>query len=183
VTQERPVDPFTSWPAISRHWRIVVAFLTAGLLIALVYTALSPRLLVARSLVLLPPVPADPSGATRDMGTESRIAMSSPVLANAIKTAGVDTSVDDLRPHVAASELTSSLLEIRVKATSARQATRLANAVARGYVQFSKQSASQKADTAARSLRARAADLSGQVNDLQAQLADQEAQLRASVPG
>src|SRR4051794_30855968 len=94
----------TSWRSLSRRWRIVGAFVAVGLLAALAYAALSPHRVVAHSLVLLPPAPVNGSAtATRDMGTETRIATSSPVLGKAIKTTGVTMSVGELRQRVAAS--------------------------------------------------------------------------------
>ena len=131
VKHERPADARGSWRSISRRWRLVGAFLAVGLLGALAYTALSPRGLVAHSLVLLPPAPADGSTApTRDMGTETRIATSSPVLEKAIKATGDTISVDDLRQRVAASAVTTSLLDVQVEDTSSRRAITLSNAVA-----------------------------------------------------
>ena len=148
VKHERPADARASWRSISKRWRLVVAFLVVGLLGALAYTALSPRRLVAHSLVLLPPAPADGSATpTRDMGTETRIATSSPVLEKAIKTTGGTISVDDLRQRVSASAVTPSLLEVQVEDTSSRRAITFSNAVALGYVAYSKQLASQSGDT------------------------------------
>jgi capsular polysaccharide biosynthesis protein len=172
VKHERPADARASWRSISRRWRLVGAFLAVGLLGALAYTALSPRRVVAHTLVLLPPAPADGSTApTRDMGTETRIATSSPVLGKAIKATGATISVDDLRQRAAASAVTTSLLDVQVEDTSSRRAIKLSNAVALGYVAYSKQLASQSGGNLAQKLQARATKLNGQLNDLEAQAA------------
>ena len=172
VKHERPADARASWRSISKRWRLVGAFLVVGLLGALAYTALSPRRVVAHTLVLLPPAPADGSTApTRDMGTETRIATSSPVLGKAIKATGATISVDDLRQRAAASAVTTSLLDVQVEDTSSRRAIKLSNAVALGYVAYSKQLASQSGDNLAQKLQARATKLNGQLNDLEAQAA------------
>ena len=180
VKHERPVDARASWRSISKRWRLVGAFLVVGLLGALAYTALSPRGVVAHSLVLLPPAPADGSTApTRDMGTETRIATSSPVLEKAIKATGDTISVDDLRQRVAASAVTTSLLDVQVEDTTSRRAITLSNAVALGYVAYSKQLAAQSGDNLVRALQARATKLNGQLNDLEAQVTDQAAKVSA----
>ena len=161
----------------SRSWSLVSSA-------RLVYTALSPRRLVAHSLVLLPPAPADGSATpTRDMGTETRIATSSPVLGKAIKTAGGTISVDDLRQRASASAVTPSLLEVQVEDTSSRRAITFSNAVALGYVAYSKQLASQSGDTLVQVLHGRASELSGQLNALEGQVADQTAKVNALTPG
>ena len=105
------------------------------------------------------------------MGTETRIATSSPVLEKAIKATGDTISVDDLRQRVAASAVTTSLLDVQVEDTSSRRAITLSNAVALGYVAYSKQLASQSGDTLVQKLHARATKLNGQLNDLEAQAA------------
>jgi len=58
VKQERPLDTRAAWRSIRRRWRLVGAFLVVGLLAAFAYSALSPRRVVAHSLVLLPPAAA-----------------------------------------------------------------------------------------------------------------------------
>ena len=105
------------------------------------------------------------------MGTETRIATSSPVLGKAIKATGATISVDDLRQRAAASAVTTSLLDVQVEDTSSRRAIKLSNAVALGYVAYSKQLASQSGDNLAQKLQARATKLNGQLNDLEAQAA------------
>ena len=184
MNQERPFDTRASWRSISRRWRVVGVFLAVGLLAAFAYSALSPRRLVAHSLVLLPPAPVDGSTTpTRDMGTETRIATSSPVLEKAIRATGLRVSVDDLRQRVAASAVTSSLLEIQVADTSSRRAITFANAVARGYVAYSKQLGAQSGDTLVQALQARASELTGQLNALDAQATEQTAKVSALAPG
>jgi capsular polysaccharide biosynthesis protein len=184
VKQERPLDTRASWRSIRRRWRTVVAFLVVGLLVAFAYSALSPRHVVAHSLVLLPPAPADGSTTpTLDIGTQTRIATSSPVLEKAIKATGGTMSVDDLRQRVSASAVTPSLLDIQVADTSSRRAITLSNAVAYGYVAYSKELAAQSGDTQVQTLQARASDLNGQLNALQAKYSDQKAQASTLTPG
>ena len=113
------------------------------------------------------------------MGTETRIATSSPVLEKAIKATGDTISVDDLRQRVAASAVTTSLLDVQVEDTSSRRAITLSNAVALGYVAYSKQLAAQSGDNLVRALQARATKLNGQLNDLEAQVTDQAAKVSA----
>jgi capsular polysaccharide biosynthesis protein len=183
MNQERPFDTRACWRSISRRWRVVGVFLVVGLLGALVYMVVSPRRVTADSLVLLPPAPVDGSTTpTRDMGTETRIATSSPVLEKAIRATGLSVSVDDLRQRVAASAVTSSLLEIQVADTSSRRAITLANAVARGYVVYSKELGAQSGDTLVQALQARASELTGQLNALDAQVTDQTAKVSALAP-
>jgi capsular polysaccharide biosynthesis protein len=184
MNQERPFDTRASWRSISKRWRVVGVFLVVGLLAAFAYSALSPRRLVAHSLVLLPPAPVDGSTTpTRDMGTETRIATSSPVLERAIRATDLNVSVDDLRQRVAASAVTSSLLEIQVADTSSRRAITFANAVARGYVTYSKQLGAQSGDTLVQALQARASELTAQLNALDAQATEQTAKVSALAPG
>ena len=113
------------------------------------------------------------------MGTETRIATSSPVLEKAIKATGATISVDDLRQRVAASAVTTSLLDVQVEDTSSRRAITLSNAVALGYVAYSKQLAAQSGDNLVQALQARATKLNGQLNDLEAQVTDQAAKVSA----
>jgi capsular polysaccharide biosynthesis protein len=184
VKQERPLDTRAAWRSIRRRWRLVGAFLVVGLLAAFAYSALSPRRVVAHSLVLLPPAPANGSTTpTRDIGTETRIATSSPVLEKAIKATGSSMSVDDLRQRASASEVTESLLDVQVADTSSSRAITLANAVARGYVAYSKQLAAQSADTQVQALKTRASNLAVQLKALDAQVAEQTAKVSALPPG
>ena len=117
------------------------------------------------------------------MGTETRIATSSPVLKAAIKATGSTMSVDDLRQRVAASAPTTSLLDVQVTDTSSRRAVSFANAVALGYVAYSKQLASQSGDTLVQALHDRASELNGQLNELEAQVTDQAAKVSTLPPG
>jgi capsular polysaccharide biosynthesis protein len=172
VKHERPVDTRAAWRSIRRRWRLVVAFLVVGLLAAFAYSALSPRRLVAHSLVLLPPAPADGSSTpTLDIGTQTRIATSSPVLEKAIKATGGAMSVDDLRQRVSASAVTPSLLDIQVEDTSSRRAITFSKAVALAYVAYSKELAAQSGDNQVQALKAQASELNGQLNALKAQMA------------
>src|SRR5262249_20748664 len=83
----------------------------------------------------------------------------------------------DLRQRVSASAVTSSLLEIQVADTSSRRAITFANAVARGYVDYSKQLGAQSGDTLVQALQARASELVGQLNALDAQVTEQTAKV------
>jgi capsular polysaccharide biosynthesis protein len=184
VKQQRPFEERASWRSLARRWRLLAAFLAVGLLGALVYSSLSPHGAVTHSLVLLPPAPANGGSApTRDMGTETRIARSTPVLAKAVESTGGAVSLEQLRHEVMASAVTTSLLDIRVEDSSSRRAVALANAVARGYLGYSQELASQAADTQERVLEARATDLKRQVAGLQDEVANQTAKLSTLAPG
>ena len=148
VKHDRPGDARASWRSISKRWRLVVAFLVVGLLGALAYTALSPRRLVATvSCSSLPPprTEARPRPETWGRRHESRRAR--PSLGRRSRRRVSTMSVDDLRQRVAASAVTTSLLDVQVKDTSSRRAITFSNAVALGYVAYSKQLASQSGDT------------------------------------
>jgi capsular polysaccharide biosynthesis protein len=183
VNQRRPFDARASVRSLARRWRLLSAFLAVGLLAAFAYTSLSPRHLGARSVVLLPPPPVSGSGTTRDMGTEARIATSAPVLATALKATRTNLSVDQLRQLVSASAVTSSLLEIRVDDASSSRAVKLANAVARAYIAYSRELGSQSAVAQVRVLEAQASELTKQLTTLEAQVADQTASLSTLAPG
>ena len=79
--------------------------------------------------------------------------------------------------------MTTSLLDVQVEDTTSRRAITLSNAVALGYVAYSKQLAAQSGDNLVRALQARATKLNGQLNDLEAQVTDQAAKVGGAPPG
>jgi capsular polysaccharide biosynthesis protein len=113
-----------------RHKAIVLAAALLGLLAGLGFTMLKPPLPTSNALVLLPP------SATRYIGTQVVIAASDPVLAGAMHAVTPPVSLQALRNNVKATRLTSNIVSITAKGSTAAQAESTANAVADSYVDY-----------------------------------------------
>jgi capsular polysaccharide biosynthesis protein len=113
-----------------RHKAIVLAAALLGLLAGLGFTMLKPPLPTSNALVLLPP------SATRYIGTQVVIAASDPVLAGAMHAVRPPVSLQALRNNVKATRLTSNIVSITAKGSTAAQAESTANAVADSYVDY-----------------------------------------------
>ena len=115
---------------VRRPWAAVGAAATLSLLVGAGYAALSPPLFASKTIVVLP------VSAARFIGAQVAIAGSDPVLAGATRQVDPPVSLQALRGRVQVTSLTSSVLSISARGTTAAQAMASANAVANSYLSY-----------------------------------------------
>lgn len=125
---------------IAWRYRIVVAVAIAvGLLGGATYTALKPPTHASTALVVLPASiqgPSTQTTPTQDASTEELIADSVPVVTDALRSAHLNMSVQELRGQVQVSSVTTNVLSITAHGKTATEAKTAANAVANSYVAY-----------------------------------------------
>jgi capsular polysaccharide biosynthesis protein len=115
---------------VKRHKILVTLIMLLGLAAGGAYSALKPPLLTTSALVVLP-------SSVRSMATQVVIAQSDPVLVGAERLIGPAVSLQTLQERVNVTSLTASdVISVTARATKARQAEQMANAVARSYVSY-----------------------------------------------
>jgi capsular polysaccharide biosynthesis protein len=135
---------------IRRYPRLLVALALVGLAVGLTYAIVSPPMISAKSLVLLPQSPIDAAGQpTRDVQTDVQIALSQPVLIPAAESIGLTVSLSVLQGRVGVTALTDDVLQITARGSTPKSAEALANAVAEAFVTYSTNSSVQSADVLA----------------------------------
>jgi capsular polysaccharide biosynthesis protein len=112
-----------------RHKFLVSAVLLVGCLAGAAYGVEKPPMLTSQALVVLP-------GSVRSMATQAVIADSQPVLTDALREMGSALPLQVLESRVQVKALTSNILSISVKSTTARQAEQTANAIANSYIGY-----------------------------------------------
>jgi capsular polysaccharide biosynthesis protein len=112
-----------------RHTILLGVFVLLGLLAGAGYAALKPPMLTSTALVALPP-------STRDMATQAVIVGSNPVLAQALESIHPAVPLPALRGRIQAKSVTSSILSVTARGTTAAEAEGAANAVATSYVAY-----------------------------------------------
>lgn len=146
---EQVLDVKGSVKLVRRFWRTVLVFVVLGAAAAEAYAIAVPGRYRATALVLLPGARISQAGTrTLTITTATGIATSSAVLAPAGRRAGSSLSLTALEHSVTATAATGSVLQITASGSSARQAERLANAVAGGLVSFVTSSSSVANDHA-----------------------------------
>lgn len=134
---EPALDLRGSWAAIRRRRALVASLGLIGICGGVAYGLLRPAMPSATAMVLLPASPTTSAGApVRDSGTQKAIATSAPVLEQAGKSVSPPVGAVELRPDVKVTAVSQDVLSIRVKATNARDAARLANAIASDYIHY-----------------------------------------------
>jgi capsular polysaccharide biosynthesis protein len=133
------LDVKKSWQAIRRHRLVVAAVAAVGLLGGVAYGVLEPPLHTATSLVVLPPPPAtdaEKEAGQQSIQTQVYIAESEPVLKSAGQNLSPALGTKTVRGRVKVTAVTTDVIKIDAKGTSAQQAMRLSNAVAQIYLVF-----------------------------------------------
>ena len=133
------LDVKKSWRAIRRYRLIVAAVAAVGLLGGVGYGLLVPPMHTATSLVVLPPPPAadqEKAEGTQSIETQVFIAESEPVLKSAGQNLSPALSTKVVRDRVKVTAVTTDVIKIDAKGTTAAQSMRLANAVAEVYLVF-----------------------------------------------
>jgi capsular polysaccharide biosynthesis protein len=139
------------------------------------YGVVRPAMLTAVSMVLLPPSQTTSAGTPlRDTGTQVAIATSEPVLDQAGQSVSPPVGALQLKPNVKVTALSPDVLSIRVKATNARNAERLANAIASDYINYV-----TTTGTGLSALGAQATQLTQQLSALQSQISAATARLNS----
>ncbi|MCA1706755.1 MAG: hypothetical protein LC808_27240 [Actinobacteria bacterium] len=175
---EQPLDLRWSIRALRRHWVVFLGLVVLGFLGGGLLSLRQGPTFVSEAGVLLPPSALDAKGRpVRNIVTESRIAGSTDILTRAGKLVNPPIPPSALRKRVTVSPVGSDILEIRVRATSARDAAVLADAVAKEYVAFSNGSTSDEADASVGVLQTQAAELQSQITRLDGEIATGTARL------
>jgi hypothetical protein len=114
---------------VRRRKRLVGAAIAIGVAVGAVFAVLSPPMMSAKALVVLP-------GAAPNVTTEVVIATSNPVLQGALPYVTPTASVDQLRKAVQVKSMSSDILQISAEGTSAAQAEANTTAVANSYISY-----------------------------------------------
>ncbi len=133
------LDVKKSWRAIRRDRLLIVAIALIGLVAGIAYAFGQPPMHTATSLVVLPPPPAadqEKAEGTQSIETQVFIAESEPVLKSAGQNLSPVLSTKVVRDRVKVTAVTTDVIKIDAKGTSAAQSMRLANAVAEVYLVF-----------------------------------------------
>ncbi len=132
------LDVKKSWQAIRRQRLLVVIAAVIGLLLGVAFAFVRPPMYSAAALVVLPPpqVVAGSTAGSQSIDTQVYIAESGPVLHSAGQNLQPALSTEVVRERVKAMAVTDDVIRIEAKGTSAREAVRLANAVAQVYLVF-----------------------------------------------
>jgi capsular polysaccharide biosynthesis protein len=122
---------------VRRHKLLVGAAVLLGLLAGVGYALITPPRFTSTAVVLLPPavkgIGAQP---IRNIGTQTVVADSNPVLAGAMRGINPPVPLAALRDRVLVSSPSPDILAFSAQGTTAAQAVGIANAVAASYVAF-----------------------------------------------
>lgn len=114
---------------IRRRKRIVAAAVGLGIAVGAVFAVLSPPMMTAKALVVLP-------GARPNAPTEVVVASSNPVLQGALPYVTPSMTLTELRDEVQVSSLSDNILQISAMGRTAEQAEANATAVANSYISY-----------------------------------------------
>ena len=126
---EQTLDLKSSLHIIGRHRIWVGAIAAIGLIAGAGYAYVKPPMYASRQMVELPPD-------TRDLATQVVVADSYDVLASAARKLGPSFSYSTLGPLVDVQEVTSNILAVNARGTTATEAERIAIQVAASYVRY-----------------------------------------------
>lgn len=170
---EPALDLRGSWAAIRRRRFLVASLGLIGICAGVAYGVVRPAMPSSVSMVLLPPSLTTGAGTpVRDTGTQVAIATSEPVLDEAGQSVSPPIGATQLKPNVTVTALSPDVLSIRVKAADARDAERLANAIASNYIHYVTTTGSGLSG-----LSAQASKLTQQLSALQSQISEATARL------
>ena len=126
--------------SIRRHWLAAGAIVVACVVAAVLVAGLQPRSYAAATTVLVGP-PVDMLPTAINMATEKEVARSPAVAERAVAALGLETSVAELLPRIAVDvPVDSNILRITASADAPADAPRLADAFARAYLDFRRES-------------------------------------------
>jgi capsular polysaccharide biosynthesis protein len=129
VVSEQATDLRSFLQSLRRHKFLVSAVLLVGCLAGAAYGVEKPPMLTSQALVVVP-------GYVRSMATQAVIADSDPVLAGALREITPAVPLQELASRVEVRNLTSNILSVTAKGTTAKQAEQTANAVANSYIAY-----------------------------------------------
>jgi capsular polysaccharide biosynthesis protein len=179
---EQVLDVKGALRVIRKFWRVVAAFLVAGVLAAAAYTVYGLPKYSATALVLLP-TPNSSQSATsptaRNVTTDAHIATSAAVLVPAGHEAGTSPSLTSLQHRVTAASAATGVLRITATGSSARSAETLVNAVAAQLVTFVATSGATASSSIVTGLRAESKQLGTQLSDVQLELTAAKSEVAA----
>ncbi|MBO0820984.1 MAG: hypothetical protein J2P26_09065 [Nocardiopsaceae bacterium] len=139
---------------VRRSKTIVGVAVAVGLVIGAGYGSINPPVLTAQSMVLVQsPASPDASDTADPMGTQIVVATSGPVLRGAMRALDLSEPVTRFSRQVSASSPADNIITISATATSAREAERIATAVANSFVSIAGSSESPLGKVAARVLQ------------------------------
>ena len=125
---QQPLNLRRSLQILRRHLTAVLLFTAAGLIAGAAYTILYPPMYTSSALVVLP--------ASGNESTQAVIAVSRPVLEQALRGISRSISLQTLSSQVDVTNPISSVLSFDAQGISAAQAEGIANAVAGSYVSY-----------------------------------------------
>lgn len=126
---EQELDLRRSLQIVRRHKIVVGLFAALGLIAGVVSTVVNPPMLSSSAFVVLSP-------SVHDTRTQALIARSDPVLAPVRSSIDPAISLAALRRRIEVKSPSYNLISISAQGTTATQAERTANAVARSYVGY-----------------------------------------------
>ncbi len=171
---DRTLDLPTALSGLRRHRGILLAAALLGALLGAGSVLLWPPVYVSSSLVLLPSRAADPDQLAELVKTDTRIAMSDPVLGRAARALRPRTTIGELTGHVEVAPVTPLILEVEGRAEEPDRAEAISRAVANADVTYVTESASSLSDT-------RRALLTAREKELKATLGQVEEQIQATM--
>ncbi|MGH9088735.1 MAG: Wzz/FepE/Etk N-terminal domain-containing protein [Acidimicrobiales bacterium] len=173
---EQVLDVKESAQLVRRFWRVVAAFVVAGVAAAAAYVVFALPHYQASSLVLLPTSSnAATAPVTRSVTTEGRIATSAAVLVPAGHAVDASLSLHALQSRVSTIDAANSVLTITADGPTRREAKALANAVATQLVQFLATSGSTANANVLGALHGESRQLDGQIANVQKELSAAQA--------
>lgn len=179
---EQPIDVHVLLVALRRYRPLIIALTLIGCAAGVVLSLLLPAPFTSTSLVLMrAPSGSQGSAAAIDITTQAQIAISQPVLDQALATAGADLTVRELQDAVSVSTPTDSLLEFEVRSRTAADAESLATSVADAYAAYVALSTDPLSEEGLAQLREQVAGLEDRLKQVQDELETTRARL-ASEP-
>jgi capsular polysaccharide biosynthesis protein len=139
---QQALDLRSSILAVRRHSKLFGAIVVLGLLLGAAYAALNPPLPTSTALVVLPEAatqsqqPTASGDANNVVATQTIVAGSAVVLADALPHISPATSLQTLQDRVRVTNLAGSILSISASAGTGAQAEATANAVAESYIAY-----------------------------------------------
>jgi capsular polysaccharide biosynthesis protein len=127
---EQALDFRTFLRTVRQYKAVAIITVVVGALAGVGYTVVDPPLPTSNALVLLP------QSVTRFVQTQVVIATSEPVLRTALPQIRPRETMDALRIHIKATEMTSAIISISAKGETGAQAKSAANAVAESFVDY-----------------------------------------------
>src|SRR4051812_35954966 len=158
-TTQGPAELADYGTILRRRLPLILAFLVAGLLIALAFTVLQHKTYRSTAAVLVRPITLDPFDSTQrpsqlvDLDTEAQLVKSSAVIDIAKQTdrklPGDVATAQNVNVSVPPN---SQVLDINYSSGSAAGAQSGANAIANGYLQYKSELAKQQIDDRVKAL-------------------------------